>query len=275
MKINWYPDINEHFCEVDYLKRLTEKLNFDDSINLIITYTNDYSLPAYDKNKRNVVIFISDEGGIIPRWIDKVDLMFRTYSRQGLHDDKKIFAIPCGYVGHKESNYVPEQPKKPLWERDYELFYSGQPSPNRVPFLYYANKIKGQYKSYITETTGFRQGLSINEYFNYLNNTKISLVPNGKVIPESFRYMESFESNCIVVTTYPYSNPKFNLWYYIGSPAIFLSDWKYMDEHTINRVLQPDEIKRYEYINKKYYQEKLSIQSVADYINNIVSEKIK
>ena len=92
MKINYHPDINEHFCEIDYLKKLTQKLDFDDSINLIITYTNDVTLFGYDKTKRNIVIFISDETGIIPKWIDKVDLMFRTYSRQGLHDDKKIFA---------------------------------------------------------------------------------------------------------------------------------------------------------------------------------------
>ena len=181
--------------------------------------------------------------------------------------------IPCGYVGHKESNYQVEKEKKTLIEREYELFYSGQPSPNRVPFLYYVNKIKSEYKSYISETNGFRQGLNINEYFQYLNNTKISLVSNEKVIPESFRYMESFESNCIVVTTYPVQNPKFYLWYYDQSPAIFLQDWKCLDKNIINRVLQPDELKRYEILNKEYYKNKLSIDSVANYIYEKVNDK--
>jgi hypothetical protein len=236
----------------------------------------DINLENFNSKKKNIVIFISDEFNTTPKWKDKVDFIFRTYGNNELCDYKKIFPIPCGYVGFEESNnrknnHIYELEKKPLIEREHDLFYSGQKSPNRISFTYNTNKIKDKFNSYIVETDGFRRGLFIEDYFKMMNNSKICLVPNGKVIPESFRYMEGFESNSIVITTYPKNIEKFNLWYYEKSPAIFLKDWKELKVDMIKELLTEEKLNEYFIENKKYYNDYLSTNATVKYI----LEKIK
>lgn len=68
---------------------------------------------------------------------------------------------------------------------------------------------KLNYKSILNLTSGFLGGYQLNDYFNFLNNSIISLVPNGAVIKESFRYFDSFKANCVVISTLPInSTPK-------------------------------------------------------------------
>lgn len=63
---------------------------------------------------------------------------------------------------------------------------------------------------------GFRTGIDIDQYYKMLGDCKISLSPDGTSV-DCFRFVESLGSGCIVITT-----KKDNLWYYDGSPTIFL-----------------------------------------------------
>ncbi len=128
------------------------------------------------------------------------------------------------------------------------------------------NKIKDKYKSIIKETGGFNQGFSTKEYYEYLNNTKIALIPDGVSVPESFRYVEAFESNCVAITTYPIKNKNYNLWYYQNSPAIFLDKWNQLNSNLIDKLLDRDFLIECFEKNKEYYINYLSTQAVANYM---------
>lgn len=274
MTWNFSPQIEPNFCERQFFKEVMNKLyHLDDNYNFIITNYDDNNLSLFKPNKINIVIYVSDEYGISKTWFNKVDLIFRTYPIKGHFDNIKIFPIPLGLVMPDFVTYKIEKPKKKLSERKYDCFYSGQPSPNRVLFTDSIKKslsgsnLKGIYR----ETTGFRTGFSIDDYFKIMNETKISLVPLGKVLPESFRYMESFESECVVVSDFPFENYK-DIWYYKESPAIFIKNYNDINLKFIEQIL--NNIDSYQERNKNYYNDFLSTNAVSKFIINIINEKI-
>ena len=272
---NFSKEVEPNFCERQYFKRVAEKLSphFDDSYNLIITCCYDETLDLYNKDKKNIVIYLSDEYGIFKNWFNKVDLVFRTYPRKGFFDNLKIFPIPLGLVMPDFVTYELEKPKKKLSERKYDYFYSGQPSPNRTQFV---NQIKNVVKQLpelngiIRETTSFRTGYPIDEYFQILNETKISFVPLGKVIPESFRFMESFESECVVVTDFPLHMNK-DIWYYRECPAFVVGIYSQITTDLIKNILQ--NIDTHQEKSIKYYNEKLSTDTTCRFIIDTINKK--
>lgn len=224
---------------------------------------------------------MSDEAGIIPPFIDDLFLVFRTYSRLGLHDDRKIFAIPCGFAcgygglfGKTDWLYEDmEKPKKNLIEREYDIFYSGQYSNNRIECINAINKIRNNYKCKINITNGFAKGYELDEYYKLMQNSKISIVPNGAVIPESFRYFEAFESNCIVISSFPVNNKIYKNWFYDNSPAIFINDWSELNSSLIDSLLTKYNLEKYNTLNKEYFDSCLSTKAVSEYIYNVIKNK--
>lgn len=268
-----FSSIENNYCQLIYLYKVIDilKNRLNDDYQLILTSFLDNNLPDFDINKKNIVVFIGDEKGYIPSWYLKPNIIFRQYNNQSLCDYKNIFPIPCGFNGPLIANgvkndYWGEIDKMPLFEREYDLFYSGQSSFHRRRLIKNVNKIKDNYNSVIKETKGFNQGFSNKEYYEFLNNTKIALIPDGVSVPESFRYVEAFESNCIAITTYPIKNKNYNLWYYENSPAIFLDKWNELNNKLIDKLLDKDLLLEYFEKNKLYYNNYLSTEAVANYM---------
>ena len=267
--------ITEKFYLEDMFDILKDKL--DDSYVFIVGRSNDKQetqqlINEIEPGKKNILILLSDEAGIIPSYKDKFDFIFRTYNRKDLYDNNKIFAIPCGYGTSMRFSYnisdfnSKEFVKKDLKDREYDLFYSGQISPNRVELLNNLNNIKDRFKSLVKFTDGFGKGFTLEEFYNNLNNTKIALVPNGAVVPESFRYFEAIRSGAIVITTYPKWMDAYNHWYYDESPAIFINSWNELTVDFVNNILINTDFEDYQIRNEKYFNEKISPNGLANYI---------
>lgn len=266
--------------ELPYLLKTLEflKKDLDNSYHFIIARTNNPTeIAQYKKtlknDKKNILILLSDEAGIKPYFQEQLFLTFRTYNRKVLFDNVNIFPIPCGFCGANKGFVYEnmEQEKKPLIDREYDVFYSGQVSPNRMTFINKIKSIKDNFNSIIQITNGFAQGFSLEDYYKYMSNSKICLVPDGAVIPESFRYFEAFENNCIVITSYPKNNDMYNHWYYEKSPAIFIKDWNELSVEMIKNLLESKELNKYNIKNKEYFENYLSSKSLSNYI----LEKIK
>jgi len=269
------PMVDARVWEPPYFLRVLDNLRgLNDDIHFIIARTNtpqevDQFRGCIKHGKKNILILLSDEAGIHPPFIDKLHLVFRTYSNKMLYDNEKIFPIPCGYCyGHNGALYEEGHPKR-LIEREYDLFYSGQRARNRSVFIREALKVKDKFKSIINETGGFSQGYNLGEYYSLMRNSKIAFVPNGAVVPESFRYFEAFEAGCIVVTSFPRGS-KYNNWFYEDSPATFLSDWGELTEGLIRGLLTDESLMEYEIRNKEYFDKNISPSGVANYMLNII-----
>jgi hypothetical protein len=274
MEIKFAPMINDLECEVRYIKKIHSFLTkeLDDDYNLIIARINngkDYQMykEIIPRDKRNILILVSDETGTIPS-MNSIEKVFRTYNHKRLYDMKRIFPIPCGYstaFGYEFNTdiYESKDDCKSLQDREYDIFFSGQlTTTNRQQMFMSANKLN--FKKLINTTTQFASGYKLSDYYSYLGNSKIALVPNGVAIPESFRYFEAFERNCIVITTYPKNDESFNHWYYEKSPAIFLKDWSQLNETLVNGLLS--RLDYYDIENKKYFNQNISPEAVANYM---------
>jgi hypothetical protein len=280
MIITWAPMVGNFECENTYVEEIIKNLDLDDSFHIIIGRINTQQETEQLKqciiqNKKNILIMKSDEMGIIPPFINDLFMVFRMYNNNSLVDYNKIFPIPCGYSMIHNNNgvihtYQYVEPKN-INERSYDLFFSGQMSHNRNEMISVINNIKEKYNSLINVTDGFAKGFNINDFYDKLGDSKIALVPNGAVIPESFRFFESFMRHCIVITTLP-QNSMYDMWYYKDCPALFLNNWHELTESKIDDLLNNLDY-HYEK-SKSYFENKLSAKAVAKYIKETIENGI-
>lgn len=283
------PMVAPKAFEPPYFLEIFNKMKnyLDDSYHLIIARTNTSDEITQFGNciingKKNILILLSDEAGIknVP-FLDELFLVFRTYSNSDLYDNKKIFPVPCGYscgcggyFGNSNWEYDDKEKDKILLvDREYDIFYSGQISPNRIECIQNLSKIKDKFNSIVTLTEGFAKGYKLEEYYSLMQNSKIAIVPNGAVVPESFRYFEAFESNCIVISSFPI-NTKYHNWFYNDSPAIFLKNWSELSIELISNLLNLNNLKKYDILNKKYFEDNISTEGVSKYMLNIIKSTI-
>lgn len=288
MNVTIAPMVSPKVCEPPYFLEIFNKLEpyLDDSYHFIITRTNN-SEEIYQfkkciiSGKKNILILLSDEAGLrVPYFLDELFLVFRTYSNADLCDNKKVFAVPCGYscgydgyFGNNNWEYNVNINTPKLSDRKYDIFYSGQNSPNRIECVQNLLKIKDNFNSIVNITNGFARGYTLDEYYSIMRNSKIAIVPNGAVVPESFRYFEAFESNCIVISSFPI-NSKYDNWFYKDSPAIFLKSWNELSIELISNLLNLNNLKKYDILNKKYFEDNISTEGVSKYMLNIIKSTI-
>jgi len=276
-----HPEVADAPYFLEILSNLKDKL--DDTFHFIISRLNTSEEIVQFHNcikndKKNILILLSDEKGIIPPFLEKLYLVFRTYSNSNLVDNKKIFPVPCGFsfgyggfFGNSDWKYK-QTTKKLLVDRKYDIFYSGQFSQNRQDCINVLNNLKNNYNCIVNITDGFAKGFKLEEYYNFMSDSKISIVPNGCVVPESFRYFESFENNCIVVTTFP-RNTIYGNWFYNNSPAIFLEEWSQLTNELVDTLLRPDELKKFDIVNQKYFEHNISPLGISNYIYKQITIK--
>jgi hypothetical protein len=266
-----FADIDLDFwCEVKYLANVIHFLNEKiENYSIVVTH-NLYDLP--ETKYKKIVILTGDETyrlGLMPYKSHDVLCVFRIFNNHNSFDNNFIYPIPTGYNWTMHNDRSKKMKRfyneKKLSEREYDIFFSGQRLNNRETLFNNLSKINDSFKIYSNINNGFRKGIEIDEYYKLLGNCKISLVPDGTSI-DTFRYVESFASGCIVITT-----KKDNIWYYEDSPAFFINSWDELNESLILDILKNCDLENFKNKNDEYYEKKLSEYSVANYM----FEKIK
>ena len=295
MKITLVEHIDPEIWEPPFLLEIFRHLQdeISDDYHFIISRANSHSeisdLVRHlddNKDKKNILFLLSDELGLQnnpygPYFMrDKIHLIFRTYNNKSLYDEDWVFPIPCGFscgVGHHSQDGKTclvrnfEYLDKPLKERKYDLFFSGQIDNHRRECVEQINKISGKYNSLINTTSSFGKGFSLKEYYELMSDSKIAIVPQGVVIPESFRFFEAAKSGCVIISSYPINDDRFNNWYYQNSGAIFIKNWSEMTEDLIDNIL--DNLDKHQELNKSYFESKISTKALSDYIKKIIKNK--
>lgn len=262
-----FYEIDEDFwCETRYLNTVVELLTkkLVDDYSVVIT-PNLRQLPQTKYKK--IVLLTGDETyrlGMNPYINQNVKAVFRIFNRSGSYDEKYIYPIPPGYNwtmhSDKTKKMVKMYPEKKLSERQYDIFFAGQPLPWRTDVFNNLGKLVGKFNILSNVNSSFRSGIEIDEYYKILGDTKIALSPDGTSI-DCFRYVEALGSGCIVIMT-PKDN---NIWYYKNAPVFYVNNWNELNEKLINNILSMNLDDLYEN-NLKYYKEILSEEAVANYI---------
>lgn len=254
------------WCEVRYLRKVSELLLEKMSdISIVITTYLTRDLPK-TKYKKVVIVTGDEQGALGLNAFRNSDVLavFRIFNTNNRYDDDFIYPIPPGYnwTMHNDQSIIMDKmyPDKQIEQREYDIFYSGQLIPNRLKLVDKLNYLSDKFKIVSNSTKSFRTGLDIDDYYKMLGNSKISVCPDGTAI-DTFRYVESFGSGNIVITT----NKDKSLWYYEKSPAIFLNSWDELTEELVYDLLHNEKLREE---GLRYYQNYLSEDAVSSYIYN-------
>jgi hypothetical protein len=201
-----------------------------------------------ETSKKKVLVYITDELGYVPYHLSShYHAIFKVYLQSDKFDVQNIFnfSVSC----HKD---VLKLPIKNINDRTITIFFSGNLNYFRLPLYFYLlcgyvppriilrgiifllrrssflRRIFTSYKfdskfegSYIRFTSGFKQGLSGDEYSKIISDSKIVLCPKGFNSPESFRHYEAMRAGCVII-----SEKLPPTYFYKDSPIIQVSDWK-------------------------------------------------
>lgn len=260
-----------------------------------------------DQSYHNILFWIGDEKGYIPsdETFQRFDFIFKVHLK-----DKDAIRVENGINVYRKGLYhfplltiddVPELPILSFEDRKYNLYYCGNLNKNRLP-LYLSLKKKYQIKelitnfllhnnlrggdrmfrwcfngksfdfskqfkkSYIKFYSGFNNGDDYKTYAHFLQNSKIVLSPKGFYSAECFRFYEAMRQGCIVITE---ELPHVKC--YKDAPCITVKSWKQLSDILIAtdylNSFNPHKI-------RKYYDEKLSVNGIANYVYDIVRRKL-
>ena len=294
---NWCCPFTQ-LCEYEYLKNIfviLEDLLGDDfkKIDFYIYPNNGIYNPAkpivIQSNKPRVLIYFSDETGIIPTYLTKYfGVIFKCYMLKN-YDNKTIFPFPIGY--HKEVTHLPIVP---INERSINVFFSGTMKwdsrlsfykelsplrflPDRL-FFRLSQKFKRYYPTDCSEifhdskinfTSGFATGIPGNEYAHILYNSKIVLCPQGCTSSETFRHYEAMRAGCIIITS-DLPDTKF----YKNAPFIILKDWKKIKSTVRTLLMQRDKMQELHLATLDWWEEKCNEGAVAKYMTRTINKII-
>jgi hypothetical protein len=140
-------------------------------------------------DERTVVVLLSDELYRIPTRTAALVVLKQYVSDK----DKTSIPLPLGV-----RRGFPNLECRPMEDRMIDVGFIGRMYPHRKRFLSELSNHSGLKKFRLVLTSETR--LSISEYSDFLNSTKVSLCLPGNFSPETFRFFESAKAGCIVVS---------------------------------------------------------------------------
>lgn len=259
--------IDPHFVELPMLAALFTELirqsDFESYRWLIVTCHHDFNQVQTTLNQDCVLVYLSNEDGLLPACTSQVKAVFTPYCRQWPLP-AKVSIIPLGCNGD-----LPEPTWIPFEERQLDVFFSGQAIPQRGPFILAAMELlaamqtRSHFQGQITLSSQFRGGLSPELYSQSLMNSKIALLPVG-FSPITFRFFEAMRSGCLLVT---HRLPPF--WYLDGLPLLHMPlDWHDLSDKIMALLMDSEYQLELHQRTRWHYQNKLSPQAVAQYMFN-------
>jgi len=268
-EIIYYMVDRDNLCETNYFNGITDVLNNYLTEYSIVVTANYNTLPVTKYKK--IVILGGDEGGVaglnLYSQYPDVVVVFRFYNTIERYDNKYIFPIPIGYNCRSNGEIMVKMyPEKKISDRKYDVFYSGQVLEWRKPLVDALEQLSKTFNIYSQPTSGFRQGLCIDDYYKTMGDTKICVCPDGTAV-DTFRFVEACGSGCVVITTL-----KPDLWYYHNAPVYYINSWGELTRQFLENILTSDLDTLQTNINK-YYTECLSEEAVANYIIETIRSK--
>ena len=208
------------------------------------------------------LIILSDELYRVPKEIRAL-AVFKQYVS---NEDTTSIPFPLGV-----RRGFPSLPPKPIAERSIDVGFVGRNYPHRKTFLGELSNHAKLRRFRLRLTCEMR--LSISEYSQFLNDTKISICLGGNSSPETFRYFESTKLGCIVITPRMPANAL-----YASHPGIQIDEIDDVDRvaAVLESVLQTPE--RHEALQQQSlsaWQTRYSPQSVAAMIKRTLESKKK
>jgi hypothetical protein len=197
-----------------------------------------------------------------------------------------IYPLPLGYARKAEGIVDVDIPKvldisfagsveSRNRSRQYLQMALGAPKTiSRQRMIHEMERLRAQrpdLKIEIRTTDTFKSSLTDNgeQYLRMLASSKISLVPRGDVF-ETFRYFEAMSCGSVVV-----SEPQPSLWFYSGSPAITIRDWRELEKVALPLLNSPDAMMALQKAHVRFWKEVCSEDTLSRYMAEKVLERLR
>jgi hypothetical protein len=155
-----------------------------------------------------VLIILSDELYRVPEKVRALAI-FKQYVSQ---EDRISIPFPLGF-----RRGFPSVAQQSMAKRRIDVGFLGRMYPHRKRFLTELSN-HPRLRSFRLELTSEAR-VSVAEYADFLNNTKVSLSLPGNFSPETFRFYESLKLGCIVVSAKMPANGL-----YLSHPGVQIDD---------------------------------------------------
>lgn len=211
-------------------------------------------------SEETALIILSDELYRVPKEIRAL-AVFKQYV-----SNKDMTSVPFP-LGVRRG--LPSLPPKPIAERSIDVGFVGRNYPHRKTFLGELSNHAKLRRFRLRLTCEMR--LSISEFSQFLNDTKISICLGGNSSPETFRYYESTKLGCIVITPRMPANEL-----YASHPGIQIDEIDDVDEvaAVLESVLQaPEKHEAFQEQSLLAWQTQYSPEAVAALIKRTVESK--
>jgi hypothetical protein len=331
--IPWNPvvmDVKEtHTAYFGKIFQAMEKTLQAEGLTVYLTFRLD-QLPSYGPDV--VAVIMDDELGRYPAYASRVRAIFKTYgggfplevtpfrtpldlslvttakyartqvlrglsywkARQEARNSGEegasmapIFPVPVGYVNQDPL------PIKPLFEREFDLFFSGSISNKQVPWyspkrwlrtpkevtrnrmVRVMRELKEErpdlnilldvWDSYVPHAK--KQGATVEmSYSEMMMNTRICPVPRGTRL-ESARLYEAMRYGCVLITE-PLPDREFLR----GLPGIVLHNWDHLPAVVDELVGDPDRMEELHQATLQWWEENCSEEAVGRYMAEQINE---
>lgn len=272
----------------DTFLKLERELKDFDKYTFVIFGNNNTKKPISRlfKHPNKILIWCSNENKTINYKSLKDDFVhiFANYH----WDSEGITSIPLGW--HTESDM---SDIVPMNERLFNISFTGCLNRNRFDI---ASELSGIPKRFIgfgmafmkkftlkvlntivkykynTDwykfNSDFNNGLDTDTYHWILRHTKIALVPKGWVNSETFRLYEAMRYGCVIICEELPDRE-----YYKGIPAIIVQNWNDGIDIANELLSNPDMLNHLSNESKRFYEEKLSGNALADIILKELNNK--
>jgi hypothetical protein len=211
-------------------------------------------------SEETALIILSDELYRVPKEIGALAVFKQYVSNQ----DTTSIPFPLGV-----RRGFPSLPPKPIAERSIDVGFIGRNYPHRKTFLGELSNHDRLRPFRLRLTCETR--LSISEFSQFLNDTKISLCLGGNSSPETFRYYESMKLGCVLITPRMPANAL-----YSSHPGIQIDEIDDVDEvaAALESVLQaPERHEAFQEQSLLAWQTQYSPQAIAAMIKRTVESK--
>ena len=211
-------------------------------------------------SEETALIILSDELYRVPTKIRAL-AVFKQYA-----SNKDTISVPFP-LGVRRG--FPCLPPKPIADRSIDVGFVGRDYPHRKMFLGELSNHAKLRRFRLQLNCDIR--LSISEFADFLNDTKISLCLGGNSSPETFRYYESTKLGCIVITPRMPANAL-----YASHPGIQIDAIDDVDEvaAVVESVLQaPEKHEAFQERSLLAWQMQYSPQAVAAMIKRTLESK--
>ena len=273
--------------DVRYWSEAFRQLPRDRPLTVVLTW----SIEALPVEGRDVVaVVLGDEGARRPAYAPEIGALFKSYgdrprftrpapgrlglaillqelrrSAEAIRDPRAgppAHPIPLGLVRPLDVEPLP------MDERDIPVAFMGSveedhrrlPRPKTLSRRAMIEALPANARVRTTGSFGASVGESAQMYADELARTKVLVSPRGGSV-ETFRFGEGMLAGCVVVT-----EPLPNFWFYRGSPAIVVRDWRALPG-LLHRILSdPVEQQRLHERALSWWRERLSPEAVGRYI---------